>query len=104
MEEEVTIVDRDVLKVLAVDTRADILKQLSGHALTPSDLSKKLGKSDPTIVEHLNFLVKFGLVKKIVRPGHKWVFYTLTEKGESIVSSRSRRSMIVLSASLLAFV
>jgi DNA-binding transcriptional ArsR family regulator len=104
MEEPVTIVDREVLKVLAVDTRMDILKILSEGSRTPSDLSKKLNKSDATIVEHLDVLCKAGLVKKVEQPGKKWVFYTLTEKGKGIVSSKSRRLIIILATSTLALI
>jgi DNA-binding transcriptional ArsR family regulator len=102
MEEPVTIVDREVLKVLSVDTRMDILKLLSEGARTPSHLSDKLKKSDATIIEHLELLVKAGLVKKVEQPGKKWVFYTLTERGKGIVSSKSRRLVIILSVSILA--
>lgn len=101
-EEPVTIIDRDVLKVLSVDTRMDILKILSEGARTPSDISKKLGKSDATIVEHLDSMVKVGIVKKVEQPGKKWVFYTLTERGKGILSSKSRRLIIILSISILA--
>ena len=103
-EEPVTIVDRSVLKVLSVDTRMDILKELSQGSRTPSDLSKKFGKSSSTIVEHLETLVKSGLVKKIEQPGRKWIYYTLTERGEGIVTSKSRRLVIILGVSLLSFV
>jgi DNA-binding transcriptional ArsR family regulator len=103
MEEPVTIIDRDVLKILSVDTRMNILKELSAGDRTPSYLGKRLSKSDATIVEHLNVLCKHGLVKKIEQPGKKWVFYTLTERGYGIVSSKSRRLVIVLGTSILAF-
>lgn len=102
MEEPVTIVDRDVLKVLAVDTRMDIIKELSQGNRTPSDLSKKLKKSDATIVEHLNTLYKAGLVSRIEQPGKKWVFYTLTERGYGIIKSKSRKLIIILSTSILS--
>ena len=99
MEEPVTIVDRDVLKVLSVDTRMDIIKELSQGDRTPSDLGKRLKKSSSTIVEHLEMLTKAGLVKKVEQPGKKWIFYTLTEKGYGIISSRSRRLIIILTSS-----
>ncbi|MBI2543357.1 MAG: winged helix-turn-helix transcriptional regulator [Candidatus Aenigmarchaeota archaeon] len=102
MEEPVTIVDREVLKVLSADTRMDILKELSQGDRTPSDLGKRLKKSDATVVEHLEVLIKAGLVKKIEQPGKKWIFYTLTERGEGIVSSKSRRLVIILGTSLLS--
>lgn len=104
MEEPVTIVDRDTLKVLSVDTRMDIIKELYQGERTPSDLGKRLKKSDATIIEHLNGLIKVGLVKKIEHPGKKWVFYTLTERGKGILSSKSRRLIIVIATSILALV
>ena len=102
MEEKITLIDRDVLKVLAVDTRMDILKILGEGDRTPSDISKKLNKSDSTIVEHLEVLSKAGLVKKIEQPGKKWVFYTLTDRGQGIISSKSRHLVIILATSILA--
>ncbi|MBS3055217.1 MAG: winged helix-turn-helix transcriptional regulator [Candidatus Aenigmarchaeota archaeon] len=102
MEEKITLIDRDVLKVLAADTRMDILKILGEGARTPSDISKKLKKSDATIVEHLEVLTKAGLVTKVEQPGKKWVFYTLTDRGQGIISSKSRRLIIILSTSILA--
>jgi len=102
MEEPVTIIDRDVLKVISVDTRMDILKILAEGERNPSFISKKLHKSDATIIEHLETLQKAGLVKKIETPGKKWVFYTLTERGKGIISSKGRRLVIVLGISLLA--
>jgi len=103
MEEPTTIIDRDVLKVLSADTRMDILKMLNEGARTPSFLGKHLNKSDATIIEHLDVMVKHGLVKKVEQPGKKWVFYTLTERGYGIVSSKSRRLIIILDTSILAF-
>lgn len=100
--EEVTIIDRDVLKVISADTRVDILKILAEGDRNPSFISKKLHKSDATIIEHLEALQKAGLVKKIETPGRKWVFYTLTERGRGIISSKSRRLVIILGISLLA--
>ena len=102
MEEPVTIVDRVVLKVLAVDTRMDILKELSQGNRTPSDLGKILNKSDATIVEHLNALCKAGLVNRTEQPGKKWVFYSLTERGYGIIKSKSRKLIIVITTSLLS--
>lgn len=102
MEEPVTIIDRDVLKVISVDTRMDILKILAEGERNPSFISKKLHKSDATIIEHLEALQKAGLVRKVETPGKKWVFYTLTERGIGIISSKSRRLVIILGISLLS--
>jgi DNA-binding transcriptional ArsR family regulator len=101
-DEPVTIVDREVLKALSTETRMDILKLLSAGGRNPSFVAKKLGKSDATIVEHLQALERAGLVKKTVSPGRKWVFYSLTERGRGIASGKSRNLVIILAASLLA--
>jgi len=103
-DEPVTIVDREVLRVLSADTRMDILKILSSGGRTPSFVAKKLKKSDATIVEHLQTLENAGLVKKTVSPRKKWVFYSLTERGHGIVSSKSRRLVIILATSLIGMV
>lgn len=100
--EPVTIIDRNVLKIVAVDTRMDILKELSEGSRTPADLGKRLNKTSSTIVEHLDILCRAGLVKKIEQPGKKWIFYTLTEKGEGIVSSKTKRLVIILGVSVLS--
>lgn len=102
-EEPVTILDRNVLKVLSTDTRMDILKILSEGKRNPSFVAKRLGKRDATIVEHLKIMKEAGLVKKLSAPGKKWVFYSLTEKGKGIVSSKSRRLVIILSSSFISF-
>ena len=104
MEEPVTIVDKDILKVLSEETRINILKELSQGNRTPSDLGKKFGKSSSTILEHLNILLKAGLVSKIEQPSKKWVFYTLTDKGRSIVENKKRRLIILLSLTILVAV
>lgn len=103
-DEPVTIVDREVLKVLSTETRMDILKILSEGKRNPSFVAKKLGKSDATIVEHMKVMEKAGLVKKLEAPGKKWVFYSLTERGRGIVSSKSRRLVIILSTSLVGVI
>ncbi len=101
MEEPVTIVDRDVLKALSADTRMDILKVLADGGRMPSFIGKKLNKTDATIVEHLRALENAGLVKKVEQPGKKFVFYTLTERGIGIVSSKTKRLVVILSTSAL---
>ena len=100
-DEPVTIVDREVLKVLSADTRMDILKALSEGRRMPSFMAKKLGKSDATIVEHLKAMEKAGLVRKTSAPGRKWVFYSLTERGEGIIGGKGRKLVIVIALSIL---
>lgn len=94
--------DEKLLKALVSDTRRDIIKTLSDGERTPSDLSRMLDKSKSTIVEHLEKLINAGLVEKHEREGRKWVFYTLTRKGESYVSSKSKQLIIILSSVFLS--
>lgn len=83
-DEEAIIVDKETLKILAVDTRIDILKELKTGSKTLSDLSRILKKDKSTILEHLIILTKAGLVRRVQNPGKKFVFYSLTEKGSNI--------------------
>jgi eight-cysteine-cluster-containing protein len=77
-------IDRKTLKALAADTRLNILKSLGKRRKMPSELSKELSLAPSTVVEHLNKLEEAGLVKR-EETGHKWIYYNLTEKGESLV-------------------
>ena len=47
-------IDRKTLKALGAETRMDILKSLSNRRKTPSELSRELKLSPPTILEHLS--------------------------------------------------
>lgn len=96
--------DEELFKALVSDTRREIVRTLSNGDRTPTDLSRTLKKSKSTIVEHLEKLMKAGLVEKIERPGHKWVFYSLTRKGESYVSKKSQRLVIILSMVFLSLI
>jgi DNA-binding transcriptional ArsR family regulator len=46
-------------------TRLKVLELLSDKPMTPSELSKLLGKSLPTITRHLAYLEDFRLVKRV---------------------------------------
>jgi uncharacterized secreted protein with C-terminal beta-propeller domain/DNA-binding HxlR family transcriptional regulator len=100
-DEPVTIIDRDVLKALSADTRMDILKALAEGRRMPSWVARRLGKSDATIVEHLKALERAGLVKRTSAPGKKWVFYSLTDRGEGIIGGKGRKLVIVIALSIL---
>lgn len=96
--------DEEVLKALVSDTRREIVKTLSEADRTPSDLSRMLNKSKSTIVEHLEKLINAGLVEKIEKPGYKFVFYSLTNKGESFVSKKSQSLIIILSTVFISLI
>jgi len=96
--------DEKILKAMVSETRRDIIKTLSNGDRTPSDLSKILDKSKSTVVEHLNKLIGAGLVEKDEKDGRKWVFYGLTRQGESLVSKRPKKLVIMLSTIFLAVI
>jgi len=77
----------DELKVLSSDTRLDILNELKERPTTASFLSKSLNKHVTTVSEHLEKLQHAGLVEREEKPGHKFVFYSLTQRGRRIVGA-----------------
>jgi len=94
-------IDRKTLKALAADTRLDILKSLSHRRKMPSELSKELSLAPSTVLEHLNKLEEADLIRR-VETGHKWIYYSLTEKGESLVRPKIPvQFVIVLSISII---
>jgi DNA-binding transcriptional ArsR family regulator len=95
--------EEKMLKVLSSETRRNMIKELSNGYRNPSDLSKILKKSKSTVVEHLKKLEDAGLVSKSSKDGRKWVFYSLTKKGESLVPQRSNRIVLVLTLMFITF-
>jgi len=87
-----------ILKTLGENTKIKILKELSSGPRIPADISKKLNKSAPTIIEHLEKLSNVGLVEKQERQGKKYVFYALTKTGMDLVSNESRLSIVLYSS------
>ena len=85
-------------RVLSSDTRKQILKYLAEKNHRPSDLSRELGKDKSTIVQHLDILGSAGLVERIERDGHKWVFYKLSRKAEVLFPNHRRRAAFFIVA------
>ena len=81
----------DVQEVLASETRKDILKRLYERNYRPADLSRELEKDRSTITEHLKALSNAGLVERIERDGHKWIFYKLSNYGQALFPNQRRR-------------
>jgi DNA-binding MarR family transcriptional regulator len=94
---EVTI-DKAQLKVLASDTRIEILKLLTKRNYTVSELAKKLNYSKSTLHEHIRKLEESGLIER-VNSGYapKWVYYRLTSKGMQLFDKTRRIVLIVAS-------
>jgi DNA-binding transcriptional ArsR family regulator len=76
-------------RLLANETRAGIMEELSSADKIPTDLSLRLGKSKASVVEHLSALMEAGLVERISQPGKKFVYYRLTQKGRQLLLRRA---------------
>jgi len=95
--------DKDTFKVLASETRIGILKKLDTTQMTVSDLARSLDMSKATLFEHLEKLIKIGLIKK-KEDQRKWVYYKLTWKGKNILHPERTKIAIVLTVFVVAFI
>ena len=100
MEDKITL-DRDAFKVLASDTRINILKSLKIQRKTLSELAKEFEMSVSTVKEHLDNLVGAELIAQ-KDDGHKWKYYDLTRKGKNILNPGETKIWVLLSMSALA--
>ena len=96
--------DRDAFKVLASDTRLEILRSLDGKNMTVTELSTETKMNKATLHEHLNKLQSVGLIKRIEREGHKWVYYKLSWKGSSLLHPDNNRIVVMFSITFLMLV
>ena len=94
--------DMNTFKALASDTRLDILKALDGTRMNLNDISKKTKLNKATLHEHLVKLNEAGLVKRKEREGHKWVYYKLTWKGESLLHPENTRIVVMFSVTFIS--
>jgi DNA-binding transcriptional ArsR family regulator len=96
------VLDRETFKALASDTRLDILKALDGRQLSLTDLMRATNMNKATLHEHLSRLTEVGLVKRLSREGHKWVYYRLTWKGESLLHPENTRIVVFFTISFIS--
>ena len=94
--------DMNTFKALASDTRLDILRSLDGKKLSLKDISNATNLNKATLHEHLSKLSEVGLVKKKEREGHKWVYYKLTWKGESLLHPENTRIVVLFATTFAA--
>ena len=94
--------DRDTFKALASDTRLDILRALDGKKMSLKDISKATTLNKATLHEHLAKLHDAGLVKRKEREGHKWVYYKLTWKGESLLHPENTKIVVLFTTTFIA--
>lgn len=94
------ILDKQTIKALSADARQEIMKMLAKRPYTASEIAKITRKHVTTIGEHLAVLEDSGLVKK-KESTNKWVYYTLTEKGEHLFKPQFYSWVVTLSISLV---
>ncbi len=88
-------IDRNILKVVSSDSRVTILKLLGKRKRTLSDLSRELGLSNPTVKEHLDLLLKAGLIKK-EESTRKWKYYSITSEGKQLFEPTDKKLFLAL--------
>ena len=89
------VISRDDFKALASSTRTQIIKLLQERNHTLSELSKKLGLSNPTVKQHLDILEKAVLVQPLDE-GRKWKYYSLTRKGKNMLLEQPSNNFIIM--------
>jgi DNA-binding transcriptional ArsR family regulator len=94
--------DRETFKALASDTRLDILKTLDGHNLGLNEIARVTNLNKATLHEHLAKLNEAGLIKRTERDGHKWVYYKLTWKGESLLHPENTKIVVLFVTTFVA--
>jgi DNA-binding transcriptional ArsR family regulator len=94
--------DRETFKALASDTRLDILKTLDGKNLGLNEIAKVSNLNKATLHEHLTKLHEAGLIKRTERDGHKWVYYKLTWKGESLLHPENTKIVVLFTTTFVA--
>lgn len=97
MKPKQIFLDKTLLKLLASDTRIDILKRLEKRKMTVSELSRDLNLTKTTVFEHLERMSAAGIVNSVDN-GYKWKYYELTPEGYSLIRPPpSIRFILVLS-------
>lgn len=96
------ILDKDSFKALASETRLDILRALDDKKLSLKDICNVTKLNKATLHVHLSKLLDAGFIKKKGREGHKWVYYKLTWKGESLLHPENTRIVVLFSVTFFS--
>lgn len=97
-EPRVTL-DLASFRALASETRIAILRALSEHQMTLTDLAERLQISKPGVMKHLELLQEAGLVLR-EDAERKWIYYRLTTKGARILDPERTRIALALGLSI----
>ena len=98
-EPKVTL-DQASFRALASETRIAILRALSEHQMTLTELAERLQISKPGVMKHLELLQEAGLVLR-EDAERKWIYYRLTTKGERILDPERTRIALALGFSIV---
>jgi DNA-binding transcriptional ArsR family regulator len=96
---------RDVADTSLVEvskSRLRVLKALKGTRRTVSELARELDLTKSTLHGHLQDLLEDGLVRRHEEEDRLWVYYSLSEVGEALVS-RDRLTLVVDLGTIAAF-
>ncbi len=96
--------DIESFKALASETRLDILRVLDGKKLNLNEITKATNLHKMTLHEHLSKLTSAGFINRIEREGHKWVYYTLSWKGQSILHPENTRIVVMFSVTFISLI
>jgi DNA-binding transcriptional ArsR family regulator len=96
------VLDVSAFKALASETRLDILKALDGKKMGLTAISNVTKLHKVTLHEHLEKLTEAGLVKRDEREGHKWVYYRLSWKGESLLHPENTKIVVMFTSTFIA--
>lgn len=91
------------IKALASDSRLDILKILDGKKLNLQEITRIIKLNKATLHVHLTKLLEAGFIKKKKRSGHKWVYYSLTWKGECLLHPENTKIVVLFSIAFISF-
>jgi len=95
--------DAPTFKILASDTRIDILKSLDQRKMTLEELTAHMKLKKATVHEHLSKLTDVELVKRHERPGHKWIYYDLSWKARCLLHPETGRIAVLIGATVVSF-
>lgn len=88
-------ITKGTIKVLASDTRLEILKVLVKRRKIAADIAKMLDLAPSTVNEHMKILEEAGLIKR-KDTGHKWIYFEVTEDGRNLVQPRSPMQFVLV--------
>ncbi|MCJ7571554.1 MAG: helix-turn-helix domain-containing protein [Candidatus Thermoplasmatota archaeon] len=95
--------DIESFKALASETRLDILRALDGKKMNLTDICHATNLHKMTLHEHLSKLTEAGFINRIEREGHKWVYYKLSWKGESLLHPENTHIVVLFSFTFFIF-